>query len=189
MTDIADSMPLLDTSNCNNCVQLFGHWQQELLKQWSKHLSVAVSTTVTHRYTTCLTVSFRSYSQPRMQLHVSTPAPDDVTTSRMRWSSCTWLPVWRRVEYKVICLVHRSLSGQTPAYLTDDVNLVADSGRRLLRSAVDRTCVVPCTHNTYGDKTFTAVGPRVWNSLPSYFWQDISYGLCKQKMKTFLFWH
>jgi len=26
-------------------------------------------------------------------------------------------------------------------YLTDDINLVADSGRRLLRSAVDRTCV------------------------------------------------
>jgi len=77
-----------------------------------------------------------------------------------------WLPVWRRVEYKVACLVHQSLSGQAPAYLTDDVNLVAGSGRRLLRSAVDRTCVVPRTDNTYGDKSFTAAGPLVWNSLP-----------------------
>jgi len=42
------------------------------------------------------------------------------------------------------------------AYLTDEVNLVADSGRRLLRSAVDRTCVVPRTHNTYGDKSCSA---------------------------------
>jgi len=41
--------------------------------------------------------------------------------------------------------VHQSLSGQAPAYSTDDINLVADSGRRLLRSAVDRTCVVPHT--------------------------------------------
>jgi len=54
-----------------------------------------------------------------------------------------WLPVRRRVEYKVACLVHQSLSGQAPAYLTDNINLV--SGRRLLRSAVDRTCVVPRT--------------------------------------------
>jgi len=56
-----------------------------------------------------------------------------------------WLPVRRRVEYKVVCPVHPSLSGQAPAYLTHDINLVADSGRRFLRSAVDRTCVVPHT--------------------------------------------
>jgi len=36
-----------------------------------------------------------------------------------------WLPVRRRMEYKVACLVHQSLSGQAPAYLTDDINLVA----------------------------------------------------------------
>jgi len=41
---------------------------------------------------------------------------------------------------------------------------MADSGRRLLRSAVDRTCVVPRTHNMYGDNSFTAAGPPVWNS-------------------------
>jgi len=47
-----------------------------------------------------------------------------------------WLPVRRRVEYKVACLVHQLLSGQTLAYMTDDINLVADSGHRVLRSAV-----------------------------------------------------
>jgi len=53
-------------------------------------------------------------------------------------------------------MVHQSLSGQAPAYLTDNMlNVVADNDRRLLRSAVDRTCVVPLTHNTYGDKSFT----------------------------------
>jgi len=87
-----------------------------------------------------------------------------------------WLPVRRRVEYKVVCLVHQSLSGQAPTYLTDDINLVADSGHHLLRSAVDKTCVVPRTHNTYGDKSFTAAGSHVWNSLPSNLRRDISYG-------------
>ena len=38
--------------------------------------------------------------------------------------------------------MHKSLYAQALQYLADDVQLVADSGRRLLRSASDRTCVV-----------------------------------------------
>jgi len=74
--------------------------------------------------------------------------------------------------------MNRSLSRQAPAYLTDDINHAADSGRRLLRS-----CVIPCTHNTYRDKSFTAAGSRVWTS---YLQRDISYRLFERKLKTFL---
>jgi len=35
---------------------------------------------------------------------------------------------WQRVEYKVTCLVHQSLSGLAPTYLADDINLITDSG-------------------------------------------------------------
>jgi len=59
------------------------------------------------------------------------------------------------------CLVHQSLSGQVPAHLTDDINLVADSGHSRLRSAVDKTCVVPRARNMYGNKSFTAEGLHV----------------------------
>jgi len=76
-----------------------------------------------------------------------------------------WLPVRRRVDYKIACLVHQSLSGLAPAYLADDVNLVAESGRCLLRSASDRTCC-PHTHNIFGDRSFAAF-QWVWNNLPS----------------------
>ena len=34
-------------------------------------------------------------------------------------------------------------------------------GRRRLRSASDRTCVVPRTHNSFGDRSYSAAGPRV----------------------------
>ena len=37
----------------------------------------------------------------------------------------------------------------------------ADRGRRRLRSASDRTCVVPRTHNSFGDRSFSAAGLRV----------------------------
>jgi len=59
-----------------------------------------------------------------------------------------WLPVRRRVDFKVACLAYQSLSGQAPQYLAADIQLISDSGRRHLRSASDRRCVVPRTQNT-----------------------------------------
>jgi len=41
---------------------------------------------------------------------------------------------------------------------------------------------LPCTHNMYGEKSFTAACPHVWNGLPSYL-QDVSYRLFKRKLK------
>jgi len=61
-------------------------------------------------------------------------------------------------EYRVARLVHQSLSvwsDTAPAHLADDMKLVADSGRHL-RSAVDRTRVIPRTHHTFGVKSFAA---------------------------------
>jgi len=53
-------------------------------------------------------------------------------------------------------------------YLADDCCLVSDSTRRSLRSADVPTCVVPRTLNSYGNRTFAAAGPRLWNSLPAH---------------------
>ena len=54
-----------------------------------------------------------------------------------------WLPVQRRVEFKMACLVHQSLASLAPTYLTADIHLVSEYGRRLLRSSTDRTLTVP----------------------------------------------
>jgi len=37
-------------------------------------------------------------------------------------------------------------------------------------------CDVPRSHNTFGDRSFTADCPQVWNNLPSQLRQNISYG-------------
>ena len=62
--------------------------------------------------------------------------------------------------FKVVCLVRQSLFGKAPLYLADDCCLVSDSTRRSLRSADFLTL------SSYGDRTFAAAGPRLWNSLP-----------------------
>jgi len=91
------------------------------------------------------------------------------------------------VDYKVACLVHQSLAGLTPAYLAYDVRLVTDTDRRPLRSAAVRTCFVSRTRNSFGDRSFSAAGPRVWNSSPPHLRQDMSFARFQHKLKTFLF--
>jgi len=78
------------------------------------------------------------------------------------------LPIQSRVNFKLACFVFSSLSGHAPSYLSDDIHLVSEGPRRHLRSSTDRSCVVPRTYNTFGDRSFAVAGPRVWNSLPGH---------------------
>ena len=52
-----------------------------------------------------------------------------------------WLPVRRRIEFKLALLIYESLNGSTPRYLSDDCQLVSDVGRRRLRSSDVSTCI------------------------------------------------
>jgi len=77
-----------------------------------------------------------------------------------------WLPVQRRVKFKIACLVHQSLASLAPTYVTTDIHLVSEYGRRPMCSSTDRTLTVPQTHNRFGDRSFAVAGPRLWNNLP-----------------------
>ena len=70
------------------------------------------------------------------------------------------------VEFKITCLVHQSLASLALTYLTTDIHLVSEYGRRPLRSSTDKTVTVPRTHNRFVDRNFAVAGPRLWNSLP-----------------------
>ena len=105
-----------------------------------------------------------------------------------------WLPIWECGKFKVARLVR-----QSPLYLADDCHFVSDCTRRSLRSADVSTCVVPRTLSSYGDRTFAAAGPRLWNSLPVQLRNpDITHGLFRWQLTPFSeskntalcdFWH
>jgi len=42
---------------------------------------------------------------------------------------------------------------------------------------------VPRTHNRFGDRSFAAAGPRLWNSLPISLRQISSYGQFRRNLK------
>jgi len=57
-------------------------------------------------------------------------------------------------------------AGQTSEYLASDIQFLVDTGRSQLRSASDRTRVIPRTNNSFGDRSFSVASPRVWKALP-----------------------
>jgi len=75
-----------------------------------------------------------------------------------------WLPVRQRIHFKIAGCVIQALTAQAAL---DDCHLISDSDCRRLRSSDIRACVTPRTSTRFGDRSFSAAGPQVWNGLPS----------------------
>jgi len=76
-------------------------------------------------------------------------------------------PHWLLVQQHVATLVHKVQSGHAPSNLVDDCCLITDACPKRLRSADTRTLLVSRTRTNFGDRAFSAVGPRVWNYMPN----------------------
>ena len=68
------------------------------------------------------------------------------------------------IIYKIILLTFRALNGLAPIYIVDMLHRHRPT--RALRSANNNDLQVPSTSSRYGDRTFAASAPRLWNALP-----------------------
>ena len=66
-----------------------------------------------------------------------------------------WLRSPERIEFKLAVLVHRCLHGLAPRYLSDHIQLVADSSRRRLRSSSSMQLVIHLTSGQLQRSLFT----------------------------------
>ena len=97
-----------------------------------------------------------------------------------------WLPVEHRIKYKIILLTFKCLNSQAPQYLRNLITLY--SPPRLLRSNNRLTGSLVYRHyqrRKHGGRTFSAVAPQYWNSLP----QEIRNAETLQKFKSLLKTH
>ena len=99
--------------------------------------------------------------------------------------SLIWLPVKQRVTYKIILLTFRALNGLAPIYIVDMLHRHRPT--RALRSANNNDLQVPSTSSRYGDRTFAASAPRLWNALPRELKIATSLISFKILLKTHLF--
>ena len=97
-----------------------------------------------------------------------------------------WLPVQKRIEYKLCLLVFKSRHQSSPGYISDLLHTQIPS--RSLRSANDDRLLVPRTKTkAYGDRAFSVCAPRLWNSLPPTLKQSTDIVAFKRGLKTHLF--
>jgi len=97
-----------------------------------------------------------------------------------------WLPVERRVEYKVLMYTHKAIHGDAPVYLKELVQI--KTSQRTLRSNSSINLQVPHTSTrAYGDRSFRKAAADLWNKLPDHM-KNITVTDCfKRALKTHLF--
>ena len=97
-----------------------------------------------------------------------------------------WLPVKYRIEHNVLTHTYKALHNEAPSYISDLVQKYTPS--RSLRSENQLLLQTPRTHTcTYGDRSFSAIAPTLWNNLPNNIRTAGSVTSFKRCLKTYYF--
>ena len=90
-----------------------------------------------------------------------------------------WLQIKERIEYKILVIVHKCLYNNAPPDLSLTIS----------KSLCERSVYlnVPTFHSSYGERSFSVAGPRLWNSLPVDIRNTVKIGSFKKSLKTHLF--
>ena len=97
-----------------------------------------------------------------------------------------WLPVNKRIQYKILITVFHCLNNTGPQYLSDLLKSYVPTRR--LRSSQDNLMVVPKTqYCSYGNRSFSYLGPSLWNKLPKHIREKTELNEFKKAIKHVLF--
>ena len=100
--------------------------------------------------------------------------------------SLHWLPVHKRIEYKILLFVFKCVRNLAPSYLQELI--IPYKPSRNLRSSDQHRLQVPYTPSTLiQSRAFCVAGPNFWNSMPIYLRTEPSIDVFKAKLKTHLF--
>ena len=101
-------------------------------------------------------------------------------------SQLHWLPVKKRIVYKIAVLTYNCLyDNASPVYLKDLISNYVPT--RSLRSADKNLLVKPKRKlKTFGDRSFSYAAPDVWNNLPLFVKSSESLCIFKKRLKTHL---
>ena len=97
-----------------------------------------------------------------------------------------WLPIRRRIEYKILMLTFKCVPhGIAPVYLMD---LVHKRGNKGTRADDKNHLQVPkVKKSTFGGRSFSFVSASLWNQLPDDLRFETNIESFKKQLKTYLF--
>ena len=106
-------------------------------------------------------------------------------SSREALAELHWLPIRVHIDFKVLTLVHRCLSGDAPEYLKNLLTILQPNHEGLRSTAAVRKLLIPRTKcKTFTDRLFSIYAPRCWNALPDGLRNIDEIQTFKSKLKT-----
>ena len=101
------------------------------------------------------------------------------------FSNLDWLPIHKRINFKVAILTYKVLSTQQPAYLYNLISYHQPS--RSLRSSSQFILQVPRVNTDFGCCAFSSAAPQIWNHIPATIKVSPSLDSFKRHLKTHYF--
>ena len=96
-----------------------------------------------------------------------------------------WLPVHKRICFKILLMTFKCLNQLAPSYLSD--LLIHYRPSRTSQSSHKELLVQPRCHlKTYGERAFSFIAPKLWNALPLSIKRCNSAESFKSTLKTYL---
>ena len=101
-------------------------------------------------------------------------------------SGLHWLPIRRRIDYKILMLTYKCLKNLAPVYLAELITRYKPPINT--RYSQQDNLVVPDSNLvTYGDRHFEFAAPLLWNPLPLAIKRADSLESFKSQLKAYLF--
>ena len=99
-----------------------------------------------------------------------------------------WLPIKYRIDYKILSIVHKCHHRESPPYLARMIEH-SKLRREGFCSEIDTTrLLVPQTSKkTFAARSFSVLGPQLWNKLPTRIRKIDNYVTFKKELKIHLF--
>ena len=99
-----------------------------------------------------------------------------------------WLPVVKRIQFKILLLTFKSIHGLSPPYISELITIKPKTSYSL-RSNNSILLQYPQQKllSTLGARSFASAAPALWNKLPADIRNVTSLNEFKKMIKTFLF--
>jgi len=149
-------------------------------------LSFSRALTMQTHYSMALWLAtFTSFSALKTLSRVVLPHHHGSSSSRL--SHLHWLPVHRRIQFKIALITYKTLSTDQPPYLRNLLNPYRPS--RSLRSANRNLLLIPPHNTNFSRRAFSFAAPTVWNKLPTGIRDSNTLHTFKHRLKTFFTSH
>ena len=99
--------------------------------------------------------------------------------------SLHWLPIDRRIEFKLSMLTYKLLHSGNPPYLSSLLRPYTPA--RVLRSSDLHLLHQPSVSSVIGSRAFEVAAPVIWNKIPLEIRQSSTLYTFRRHLKTHLF--